>query len=61
MCRVCDEVTNLSQRNGLIRISQAIKDGTPPEHFKKAMDKLLGTEEPEVVEEADEAFERSRR
>jgi hypothetical protein len=31
------------------------------EHFKPILDKILGTEEPEVDESADEAFERMYR
>jgi hypothetical protein len=45
----------------MAQIEAAIKKGRNPEHFKKALDKLLGTEEPDVDEEADDAFERAYR
>ena len=42
-------------------IETSIKNGAKPEHFKTVLDDVLGTAEPEVNEEADDAFERAYR
>jgi hypothetical protein len=61
MCRTCDDAKKLGTERGLKLIGEAMKKGKNPEHFKKTLDNMLGTDEPEVDEEKDDAFERSYR
>lgn len=61
MCLVCKTALTLAPEEGVKLIGDAMKKGKNPEHFKKTLDTLLGTEEPEVNEEADDAFERAYR
>lgn len=61
MCFICEEALKHGPKVGLEVIGAAIKGGRKPEHFKKTLDKLLGTEEPEVDAESDDAFERAYR
>jgi hypothetical protein len=63
MCRICDDAKKLSadHAKALKLIGDAIKAGKPAEHFKATLDKLLGTEEPEIDEDKDNAFERAYR
>ena len=61
MCRICTEAKKLPASAALKKIGDAMKNGKDPEHFKKALDKLLGTEEPEQDTALDRAWERSKR
>lgn len=45
----------------MAQIEAAIKAGKDPEHFKEALDRLLGTEVPEQDEARDEAWEKGHR
>lgn len=63
MCQTCDVISTLPLQEALERIA---KEMAPPrargaEHFKKLLDKLLGTETADSDEEVDEAWERSHR
>lgn len=61
MCQVCKEAAKLPRKSALDKIGQAMKKGKDPEHFKAALDRLLGTEEPEQNEALDAAWERAHR
>ncbi len=63
MCAVCKRIraTDMDPQQALANIADAVKHGRDPEHFKQLTDELLGTEEPEVDEEKDDAFERAYR
>lgn len=61
MCATCKKLPTMTSDQGLKTIGEAIKKGADPEHFKAALDKLLGTIEPEQDAERDEAWERSHR
>ncbi len=61
MCRICKIAKASDPKVGLKLIGDAMKKGKTPEHFKAALDEILGTAEPEVDEEKDDAFERAYR
>jgi hypothetical protein len=61
MCRVCNLAKRAAPAEALKMIETSIKNGAKPEHFKTVLDDVLGTAEPEVNEEADDAFERAYR
>ena len=60
MCRICKSIDTTDTETAMAQIEAAIANGQDPEHFKKALDKLLGTEEPEQNEVLDAAWENSR-
>lgn len=47
MCVICKKIDTMPAGAAMAQIEASIKAGTKPEHFKKALDRLLGTEEPE--------------
>lgn len=51
----------MTPEEGLKAVEKAIRGGKKPEHFKAALDKLLGTEVPEQDAARDEAWERAHR
>lgn len=65
MCAICDSVkkttsyTEEEVQSLLDRIGELVAKGKPVEHFREAMDKLLGTAG-NVDEELDELWERNR-
>jgi hypothetical protein len=61
MCRTCDKIRSLSPEKALEAIGDEVKKGKNPEHFKRLMDGLLGTEEPAQNPDLDEAWETSNR
>lgn len=61
MCRICTQAKTLPAAHALQVIAEAQAKGKDPEHFKKALDTILGTEEQESDPVRDEVWERSRR
>jgi hypothetical protein len=61
MCRICDDIDNTPVGPAMAKIEAAIQGGVPPEHFKAAIDRLLGTEDPAQDDDLDKAWERSHR
>lgn len=61
MCKVCKDAGKLPQKAALEKIGAAMKKGKDPEHFKAALDKLLGTEEPAQDAVLDAAWENGHR
>lgn len=61
MCKVCTKAKALPAKEGLKLIGDEMRKGKDPEHFKKALDTMLGTTEPVVDKKADAAWERSTR
>lgn len=61
MCALCKKLPKIVEREGvkeaMSEIEAAILDGTPAEHFKGALDRILGTEEPDQDEAADRTWE----
>lgn len=66
MCDICNRIKNLIDakdptEDALRVMETAIKDGTPPEHFKPLLDKLLGTELAERDTDVEQRWENGYR
>lgn len=61
MCAICKKAKTLPPQQALHLIGKEMGKGRDYEHFKKLMDELLGTEEPEQRPELDAAWERGHR
>jgi hypothetical protein len=65
VCALCKKLPKIVEEAGaaeaMSEIEAAIVDGTPAEHFKGALDKILGTEEPDQDEFMDSVWESSHR
>jgi hypothetical protein len=61
MCATCKKAKTLPPKKALDLIGKEMSKGRNPEHFKKVMDELLGTEEPEQNAALDAAWERGHR
>jgi len=61
MCQVCNQVKLLSsKKQALDLIAAELKKGRDPTHFKKLLDDILETPEPEVDPDLDELWENKR-